>query len=284
MYHLAVWCTVLFWGISFIATKVVVESFNPLPAAFLRFAIAVTFLILVTKKPLKLDLFSFPLIMAGAWGVTLHFIFENFSLTYTFPTNTSLIVSTVPIFHLIFSHFIQRKKTTHLHYIGSITAFTGISLVILNGRILRLNPLGDILAFGAALSWVIYTYYVEKLDNADSISSTIGILIWGTVFLFPLSLLQHWELKKIFQPDVLLSMLYLGLVCSGLAYFLWNLGIKKLGARYTTNTIYFIPVVTAICEPILLKKLPSVMVLVGTGLAITGLWIFQKAEERLKGQ
>ena len=284
MYHLAVWCTVLFWGISFIATKVVVESFDPLPAAFLRFAIAVTFLILVTRKPLKLDLFSFPLIMAGAWGVTLHFIFENFSLTYTFPTNTSLIVSTVPIFHLIFSHFIQRKKTTHLHYIGSITAFTGISLVILNGRILRLNPLGDILAFSAALSWVIYTYYVEKLDNADSISSTIGILIWGTVFLFPLSLLQHWELKKIFQPDVLLSMLYLGLVCSGLAYFLWNLGIKRLGAKSTTNTIYFIPVVTAICEPILLKKLPSVMVLVGTGLAITGLWIFQKAEERLKGQ
>ncbi|MCD6550934.1 DMT family transporter [Thermotoga sp.] len=270
------WLVIVFWGISFLATKVVVQSLNPFLAGFLRFLLAFLFLGLVSGRRPKL--FNRDVFLAGFWGVFGYFAFENSALMFTEPTNAAIIVSSAPIFFLLFSHVVQKKRTTVGMYLGVSLSFLGVVLVILNGRfVLKLNPLGDLLAFGAALSWVFYTYHVERLKNL-SFPENAGIMFWGMVLFLPFSAGKSHQLPDM-NSLVIVSLLYLGLLCSGLAYFLWNRTIERLGSRRATNMIYYIPVVTAVVEHTVKMKLPSALLIGGVVLVVLGLSIFEKEVE-----
>ncbi|WP_041081131.1 DMT family transporter [Thermotoga profunda] len=278
LYRLLIWSVVFFWGISFVATRIVVLSIPPITAAFVRFLIASVALILVTKKmPKLLNWHSF---FAGFWGVTMYFIFENSGLVYTYPTNASLIVSSAPILYTLFSHLIQKKKTSVIEYLASLVAFFGVAVVIMNGRfVLKVSLMGDLMLLGAAFAWVFYTYHVEKMTDSDSLTGVTNITLWGVLTLFPFVIFEKKPPITLTVP-VIISLLYLGIVCSGVAYVFWNIGIRRVGARYTTNTIYFIPVITSIAEAILLKNLPNFYTILGGGLVILGLWLFNRQERR----
>lgn len=278
LYRLLIWSVVFFWGISFVATRIVVLSIPPITAAFVRFLIASVALILVTKKmPKLLNWHSF---FAGFWGVTMYFIFENSGLVYTYPTNASLIVSSAPILYTLFSHLIQKKKTSVIEYLASLVAFFGVAVVIMNGRfVLKVSLMGDLMLLGAAFAWVFYTYHVEKMTDSDSLTGVTNITLWGVLTLFPFVIFEKKPPITLTMP-VIISLLYLGIVCSGVAYVFWNIGIRRVGARYTTNTIYFIPVITSIAEAILLKNLPNLYTILGGGLVILGLWLFNRQEGR----
>lgn len=279
LYKIFIWLVVFFWGMSFVATKVVVSYIPPATAALIRFLIALVFLIFVNRKfPKILNLHGF---FAGFWGITMYFYFENAGLVHTFPTNASLIVSSAPILHILFSHIIQKKKATMMEYIASFIAFSGVAVVILNGKFaLKINPVGDIMLFGAASVWVLYTYHVEKMPNSDSLEGVAAITFWGVVTLVPFSLVEKNSWVS-FNPASFVSLMYLGVVCSGIAYVLWNKGIKKVGSRYTTNTIYFIPVLTSIAESIFLKRLPNLYTIFGGAMVLVGLWLFNFSRRRL---
>ncbi|ODN30505.1 DMT family transporter [Fervidobacterium thailandense] len=266
----------IIWGVSFIATKIVVSTFPPYPAAFYRFVIALLVLLPLTKN--KSALKSLNAFWAGFWGVTMYFVFENMALIYTNPTNAAIIVSSAPILYVIFTHLIHKQKTTLNQYLGSLLAFTGVALVILNGRLMKLNPIGDILAFGSAMAWVLYTHYILKMPKHDGIDEVFAITFWGVVTLIPFSIFQDPKFQSMLNlaPQVLIGLLYLGVFCSALGYLLWNKSIALIGDRRTTNAIYFIPVVTVLSEKLLLGTPLSFYTVTGTALLIAGLFIFEK--------
>jgi len=166
----------------------------------------------------------------------MYFVFENTALRYTSPTNAAVIVSSVPLLYVLFTHVFHKVKTNKYHYLGSVLAFLGVALVILNGRLMKLNPVGDILAFGAAISWVFYTHYVVRIKDVVGIDQTFSITFWGVVTLVPFSLLQNMQAK--FEVRSVVGLIYLGIVCSALGYLLWNKSIEMIGDRKTTNFIY----------------------------------------------
>ncbi|ONN27605.1 membrane protein [Thermosipho affectus] len=282
MRYLPLTLVVLFWGLSFISTSVVVKEISPLFAAFMRFLIALLVLFIVPKKR-KIDLFNIHKILAGFWGITMYFVAENFSLKFTTPTNAAMIVSTAPIWYILFTQIVHKKKTHIFQYIGSTIAIVGVGLVILNGRLyLNVNPIGDLLAFGAALSWVFYTHHIVKLSDHSSITAVFEITFWGVVTLIPFTFVEYayFTPKIIFSINVVFGLLYLGILCSAVGYILWNKSIEILGDRTTTNAVYIIPIVTAIFENILFKRWPTFLLVSGIILVVTGLYIFEKFEER----
>jgi drug/metabolite transporter (DMT)-like permease len=264
----------IFWGASFVATKFVVNVFEPFPAALYRFLIALFVLLPFTKKNKIANINAF---WSGFWGITMYFVFENTALRYTSPTNAAVIVSSVPLLYVLFTHVFHKVKTNKYHYLGSVLAFLGVALVILNGRMMKLNPLGDILAFGAAISWVFYTHYVVRIKDVVGIDQTFSITFWGVVTLVPFSLLQNMQAK--FEIKSVFSLIYLGIVCSALGYLLWNKSIEVIGDRKTTNFIYFIPLVTFISEFVLMKSKPTIYNILGVTMLILGLYIFERGEE-----
>jgi drug/metabolite transporter (DMT)-like permease len=272
--YLPVVLVTIFWGASFVATKFVVDVFEPFPAALYRFLIALFVLLPFTNKKKIANINAF---WSGFWGITMYFVFENTALRYTSPTNAAVIVSSVPLLYVLFTHVFHKVKTNKYHYLGSVLAFLGVALVILNGRMMKLNPLGDILAFGAAISWVFYTHYVVRIKDVVGIDQTFSITFWGVVTLVPFSLSQNMQAK--FEIKSVSSLIYLGIVCSALGYLLWNKSIEVIGDRKTTNFIYFIPLVTVISEFVLMKSKPTIYNILGVTMLILGLYIFERGEE-----
>jgi drug/metabolite transporter (DMT)-like permease len=74
-------------------------------------------------------------------------------------------------------------------------------------------------------------------------------------------------------------MLYLGLICSSIAYYFWNESIRKLGSRKTTNAIYIMPLITAFSQAILLKDIPHMATIIGGVFVIVGLFYTEKKKK-----
>jgi len=271
--YLPVTLVTILWGMSFVATKFVVSVFAPFPAALYRFTIALIVLLPFTKKRKIWDINAF---WAGFWGITMYFVFENTALIYTAPTNASVIVSSAPIMYTLFTHIFHKKRTTKSHYIGSVVAFTGVALVVFNGRLQKLNPIGDMLAFGAAISWVLYTYYVVKMEKNDGVDGIFSLTFWGVVTLLPFSFFQDMSIR--IEGKSLISLIYLGVLCSAVGYLIWNKSMTLIGDRSTTNFIYFIPVVTIISESIIINSQLTLYNILGTFMLIMGLYIFERGE------
>jgi drug/metabolite transporter (DMT)-like permease len=276
---------VVLWGISFVATSVVVQFIPPIIAGFIRFVIASIFLIILVRKKVKYSKKEFfHLLMTGFFGITAYFIFENTALMYTTPSNSSLIISSTPIFFLLVSDIINRKLSNKIRYLGTLIAFTGVTLLVLNGKyILDLNPIGDLLMIIPVLSWIIYTIYLEKLHhNHSNLIITRDMTIYGAIFFTPFAFFEFTKMNTdiIFeswvQPGVIFSLLFLGILCSAVGYIFWNYSVKMAGSKTTMNGIYFIPVVTLIADSLILKNIPNAFTLIGAILIISGTYIAEK--------
>ena len=273
------WLTVIFWGVSFVATKVVVDAIDPVIAAFIRFNIAwVVMFVFIRKfnKYSKKDLFY--LFVASFFGVTAYFLFENSGLMYTTPTNASLIISATPLVYLLVSDIMKKKLSGRIRYVGTAVAFGGVAILVMNGRFfLRLNPLGDLLMFGAVVSWVIYTIAEEKLHHLDNKIVSRDINFLGALFFIPFLFFSEHKLtvwgKEEIGFQTVTGLIYLGVFCSALGYIFWNKAIRDCGAKTTTNGIYFIPVVTVIADAVILGNIPNVYALGGAALVLTGTYI-----------
>lgn len=271
--------TVLMWGVSFVATKVLVSYVPPFTAGILRFmlASAILYTIIRAKEAYK-GKDKLYMMLAGFFGVTMYFVFENTGLQLTTATNGSLIVSSTPVWYLLVRDLLDRRRSATIRYIGTIMAFIGVSIIVLNGRfVLKLNPLGDILMFGAAIAWILYTIFVEHLKDYDQLKVARDINFWGMLLFIPFVM---YELAKSpvnihtwTSTPALLSLLYLGIFCSALGYLLWNKAIAYAGGRTVTNGLYLIPIVTVIAEIIILGTKPNIYTIIGGALTIIGTYI-----------
>ncbi len=274
--------TVVLWGVSFVATKVLVGYIPPITAAVLRFVLAIVVLYIFTRKIISYEgNDKWYVMLAGLFGVTLYFVSENSGLQYTTATNGSLIVSSTPIMYLVIADAIRGKRSSLMRYIGTVMAFIGVAIIVLNGRfVLKLNPLGDILVFGAALSWIFYTLFVEKLSSYDNAVLTRDISLWGLIFLLPFSTVELLNkgvsISSWFSLPAITALVYLGVFCSALGYFMWNRAIALAGGKTVTNGLYFIPIVTAIAEAIILGIYPNIYTIIGAILTITGTYIAEQ--------
>lgn len=282
--HLMSFLSVFVWGITFISTKVLLQDFEPIEILFYRFLIAFIILIIIYPHWLKGTSFKQELIFAGAGisGVTLYFLCENIALTYTTASNVSVIVSLAPFLTAILVYFIlKEEKLKPNFFIGFLTAIAGIILISFNGsRVLKLNPIGDLLAVSAAFLWAVYSVFIKKMGKYGyhTIQITRRIFFYGILFMIPALFIMpfEWGFERFKQPVNLFNMLFLGLGASALCFVTWNYAVKLLGAVKTSVYIYMIPVITIVTAVIVLHEKITFMVVCGTILTLLGLLISEK--------
>ncbi len=291
-YRLLVWLTAIFWGGSFVATKVVIAQYPPVFVAAIRFGIAYSVLFLIQRKPSGARKSS--VLWAGLWGITLYFLFENLGISLTSPTNAVLIISLIPVMHMIFFWIFGKTKIRRGQWIGGCIAFLGVGIVITNGQLtLGVHPLGDLLMFGACFAWILYTFHIinthpdqKKRESLNTIAVTREVTFWGMIFLIPFSVGEMLVVQPPLQTLVpslssILGLLFLGVCCSSLGYVFWNLAIRHIGPQSTTNAIYLMPVITAFFEAVILNQMPSLFTIIGGSLVILGLMV---CESNKKGK
>jgi drug/metabolite transporter (DMT)-like permease len=249
--NLALLGTVSLWGLSFTSSKFVLNTgFPPLSLAFLRFLLAsgIMFPIQRWKAPgtvIKRKTLL-PLLLSSLCGITFYFYFETNGIKLTSASNASLIIASIPVFTIIAQYALYRTAVGFVKILGILLSIGGVYLIVARGIEARIYPgvlKGNIFMIGACLSWV---GYIMTSSNLKKQYSGIGLLfyqfLFGTVFLLPFAL---FESNGWFFPGTgaLLNILYLGIFCSALGYFLYLYGLSRLEPVVVSTYTNLVPVI-----------------------------------------
>lgn len=271
--------TAMFWGVSFIASKVLLQTYTPIQVMFLRFVLAYIALWILYPRTVKVSLkeeLGFAALAVS--GCSLYFLCENSALLHTYAANVSIIVAAAPMLTAILAHFtLPGEKLSRSTFSGFAIAILGVALVVFNGTvILKLSPLGDLLSLAAATCWAIYSVLLRpRVERYANLLLTRRIMLWGIISTLPLLLMEGAPLPlgPLLGGRNLFCLLFLGLVCSALGYVLWNIATARLGAVTCTNYVYVIPFFTMLAGALALDESISLMGVFGALLILLGLFL-----------
>ncbi|MGE5528394.1 MAG: DMT family transporter [Patescibacteria group bacterium] len=276
---------VLFWGFSFISTKIVLDEIPPASIAFFRQIVSVA--VLAAWVAVSLARGGWAQLHAATWrdlwlvaasglcGIVLYFVCENTGLRYTTAANASMIVSAVPIFTLFTEALFFKLKVTARMAACLAVSIAGVYLVITGGGRLDFSSAhfrGNLLMVAAMACWVAYTIINKKLtDRYSSLLLTFSQTL-ASIFLFLPFILQEIGRWRMPSTAPLLHLLYLGVCCSALGYIFYVYAVKRLGATVSAAFLNLVPVVTVICGYFILGERVSWPQLAGMALILASLY------------
>ena len=284
-YHLIAILTVAIWGLTFIATKVLINhGLTPQEIFFYRFLIAYIGIWAISPKRLFAASLKDELWLAagGIFGGSLYFFTENTALGITQASNVSFIICTAPLLTTILSLLLYHKSenATKGLVAGSLLALVGVGLVVFNGSVvLKLSPVGDLLTLLAALSWAFYSLVIKRMTgHYPTVFITRKIFFYGVLTILPAFLLQPLQpdFGMLLQPVVLSNLLFLAVLASLVCYVLWNVVLKQLGTVKASNYIYLNPLVTMVASVIILHEQITWITLMGAACIILGVYLAEK--------
>lgn len=279
--YLRLLLTALFWGGTFIAGRLIAQSVGPFSAAFLRFAIAVVFLLLLTARkmgglPRVSKAQRMTLFFLGLSGVFAYNALFFKGLQLISAGRASLIIANNPVFIALFAALIFKERLSWLKVGGVILSVSGAVIVISKGDLAQLLGggvgWGELLIFGCVGSWVTYSLIGKAIMKdlsplvAVSYSASIGLaallipaLAEGMVEQIPQYTLLDWG-----------CIAYLGIFGTVLGFVWYYEGIKALGPTKAGQFINFVPVCAILLAYFILGEPVTPSLLVGAGFVVSG--------------
>ena len=295
--------TIFIWGVTFVNTKALLDDFSAFEILFLRFLMAYAALWCLKPKRLAVDGWREEAVYAGMGftGVTAYQFLENCALHWTNASNVCILVSASPMTTAVLSQLFLRERAITLRFIaGFVLAMTGIVIICLNGvYVFSFHPVGDLLAFAAALSWSFYSVFVTKMNarRADPILMTRRTFFWALVAMLPLlgvSLLPGGDTfadgifavdfspttnaARLTRPLNLLNLGFLGILASALCFASWNAACARLGTVRATLGIYTLPAITILFAWIFLDERLTAIGAFGAGLVLAGVILSERRQ------
>lgn len=282
--HILAFITIFIWGTTYISTKMLLIEFTPTEIMFFRFLIAFPVLLAVNPARIPFKSIREELLFAGAGfcGVVLYFTLQNTCLVYTLASNAGVLISVAPFFTAILSFFLLKDETLHKSFfIGFGISIIGVFLISFNGNfILKLNPLGDILAISCAVAWAAYCILMKKISafRYNVILCTRKIFFYGIILMIPILPFFdfHLGLTRFASLSNILHLLFLGLGASALCFVTWNYAVSVLGPVRTSVYIYFNPIVTVVTSALILRERITPVAMIGVVLILAGLFLSER--------
>lgn len=274
---------IVFWGVSFVATKAVLAHVSPVTLIFTRFLIgSIALLAIARRLPPRTHWPS--LALMGFVGVFVHQLLQAFALTMTSATNTGWLIGITPIWSAILSAIFLRERLGLGKLLGLIVGFGGVLLVVTRGdfsaRILGApSTAGDLLILASTVNWAVYSIIGHRTIRAiGPRRATSGVMLFGTSMLAPLFIAQHgWRELPRLTPGAWGALLFLSLGCSALGYLFWYGALERIEVSRVAALLYAEPLVTFVAAALLLGERVSAFVIAGGILVLAGVLITQYA-------
>ena len=262
----------------------IAHSVHPVCAAFLRFAIATLFLLLLLVRvegriPVPGKKQILPIVLLGLTGVFAYNILFLTGLKYIQAGRAALIVATNPVLISLLSALFFREQLNWTKAVGICLSVTGAMIVISNGRIAELGSYrigtGELLIAGCVLSWVAYSLIGKSvMAQLSPLTSVAYSALVGTALLFPPALYSGLgkEISGYTLKDWM-DLFYLGFFGTVLGFSWYYQGIKRIGPMKASVFINFVPVSAIILASLILKEQITVSIVLGTMLVITGVYL-----------
>ena len=271
------------WGSSFFNIKIATYSYEPYTLALIRVILAtVTMLAVSYIYNIKIHAFSRNwkiYALVGICNITIPFSLIAIGTNKIDSYLAAMLMSTTPITGSILAHFfIKDEKISFLKSIGIILGFTGILLLFFDKLIINESNYLFVLIIllGSTFYSISGILILKKLKKSGNINVTTSTLIWSVISLLPLSFLFEEPLKSTPTFESTLSLIYLGVIATGFAWWLRFKILSNNGIVFQTQVAYLIPIFGVIFGALILGEQITWKVLTSLVIITLGIYIVKK--------
>ena len=274
----------LIWASAFFNIKIATYSYGPVTIAFLRvFFGAVPVLLLCYYKNIKIEAFSKDwhwFAMIGFINLVAPFYLIAYGVQSVQSNLAAILMSTTPLSSTVLGHFYTtNEKFNFIKTFGILIGFSGILYLFSDNLLIDENNfISALLILLGSTCYVIGGVLTLKISKKKNENVTGSILIWATIILIPLVsfIEQPWNLTP--RLDSTISVIYLGLVSTGIAWLLRFRILVNNGLIFQSQVSYLIPIFGTILSYIFLKELITTKVLISLIAVSVGIYFVRKAD------
>jgi len=290
-YIFALLATIL-WSGNFIVARDMRDIVDPYSLSFYRWFLATIILLpfaivpLIKKMAIVKRHFIY-LSIVSILGVSLFNTLIYIASHTSSALNLSIISITFPIIVILISRVIFKEYIGLNKFIGILIVLIGVLLLITKGDIsVLLNisfNIGDLWVLLAAISFAVYSILLRyKPKTLSMITFQLISFILGTMYLLPLYLIE-FDTRIINEPTInnTISILYIAVCSSLLAFIFWNKAIELLGATKAGMIYYTLPIFTGSLAFIFLNETISYVHLLSILLIFMGIYITNKNKKEI---
>ena len=277
----------LIWASAFFNIKIATYSFGPITIAFLRvFFGAIPVLLLCYYKKIKIEAFSkdwYWFAMIGFINLVAPFFLIAYGVQSVQSNLAAILMSTTPLSSTVLGHFYTKnEKLNFIKTIGILIGFSGILYLFSDNILINENNFfSAILILLGSTCYVIGGVLTLKISKKKNENVTGSILVWAVLILIPIVSIveQPWNVSP--RLDSTISVIYLGLVSTGIAWLLRFRILVNNGLIFQSQVSYLIPIFGTILSYIFLKELITFKVLISLIAVSVGIYFVRKADNKI---
>ncbi len=280
----------MIWGGTFVAGRYLANQVDPLLAASLRFILASLVLLLFMlcariplARPRPRQLLRLALL--GFFGIFFYNLCFFYGLHSINASRASLIVALNPAVIGLASWWLFKERLGAAKVVGIAVCLAGAALVIVSRNPQLLQGAsstwqGDVLIFGCVLGWGIYSLCSRALNQSlGPLQTVTWSVLLGTLMLTLVTAFTGRfsveGLASLHWPQVV-SLVYLGVFGSALAYIGYYDGIRRIGATRAGVFIALNPLTAVICGALLLGEQLTLPMVLGGAVILLGIYLCNK--------
>jgi drug/metabolite transporter (DMT)-like permease len=273
----------LIWASAFFNIKIATYSFGPITIAFLRvFFGALPVLLLCYFKKIKVEAFSKDwhwFAMIGFINLVAPFFLIAYGVKSVQSNLAAILMSSTVLSSTVLGHFYTKNERFDLtRTIGVLIGFSGIIYLFSDNLLITENNfISALLILLGATCYVVGGLLTLKISKKKNENVTGSILIWATIILIPLVSLIEQPWISTPRLDSTISVIYLGLVSTGVAWLLRFKILTTNGLIFQSQVSYLIPIFGVILGYIFLDEIITLKVLVSLFAVIVGIYFVKKA-------
>ncbi|WP_368907736.1 DMT family transporter [Bacillus wiedmannii] len=273
---------VILWGTAIAPTKWALESIQPFTLLFIRLFLAGGICLLFSFKQLKrsvvhkqvpwkrMSLLSFT-------GIAGYFMFTSYGISLTSGLHVSIIDAALPLVTILFSAFFLKEKIQLNYWIGIVLGAIGVLLITIpfSNVDQEVSLIGDILILLSTFLFAFYTVLLKRPKQEQYLSNkvfTTLTLIIGAVILLPFAMAEtfYYGLPKIETWKAGLSVIYLVIGATILAYWFWNRALETVSASVSGLYLNALPLISIVASIVLLNESLTWRIVIGGSLVLFG--------------
>ena len=271
------------WGSSFFNIKIATQSFEPYTLALIRVIFASIFLIIFSFfYKIKINAFSKDwkiYALVGLCNIAIPFSLIAVGTNKVDSYLAAILMSTTPLTGSILAHiFTKDEKITFFKSIGIILGFIGVLLLFFDKLVLNEDNyfFALIILVGSTFYSIAGILILKKMKNSGNLNVTTSTMIWALIFLSPIAFIFERPFNSNPSLDSVLSLIYLGSVATGFAWWLRFKILMKNGLVFQTQVAYLIPIFGVIFGVLVLNEQITWKVFVSLIIIMSGIYIVKK--------
>ncbi|MDA7481032.1 DMT family transporter [Candidatus Pelagibacter bacterium] len=276
----------LIWASAFFNIKIATESFGPITIAFLRvFFGSIPVLLLCFYKKIKIEAFSkdwYWFAIIGFVNLVLPFFLIAYGVKSVQSNLAAILMSTTPLSSTILGHFYTKNEKFNLvKTFGILIGFSGIIYLFSDNLLINdSNFISALLILLGSTCYVIGGVLTLKISKKKNENVTGSILIWAVLILIPFVYFIEKPWNSIPSVESTISVVYLGMVSTGVAWLLRFKILKDNGLIFQSQVSYLIPIFGTILSYIFLKEIITPKVLLSLLAVVVGIYFVKKADQK----